>query len=459
MPFIFYDTETTGTRTAFDQILQFAAIKTDDALNALDTFNVRCRLLGHVVPSPEALLVTGVSIRDITNCPLSHFDMVRQIRSKMAEWSEGGAIFMGWNSIRFDEPLLRQAYYQSLLPIYQTNTGGNGRADVMKLCHAVSACAPGAIAVPLQNGKPSFKLGNIAAANGVVLDNAHEALADTGATLAVARLMRDRAPALWARMIANGRKRSVEQLLRDEDVLLLSENHFGNPFNYVVAPLAPNAESSSEWAVFDLAYDPASYLDADVAEIRELIEGKVKIIRRTRTNSHPALLPFDLAPDSIRGGRQSTQVYRSRAAAIRGHARFQEKVSRARAARREDQAVSAHVEERIYEGFPSDSDAACMQDFHAADWAERVSLIARLEDARSRELGERVIAAERPDVLTAARRRHWETWRRKRLFAEGDVPWLTVPNALNAVAALSRDATAVDRSRLAAIKRYLDGLA
>jgi hypothetical protein len=27
VPFIFYDTETTGTRTSFDQILQFAAIR------------------------------------------------------------------------------------------------------------------------------------------------------------------------------------------------------------------------------------------------------------------------------------------------------------------------------------------------------------------------------------------------------------------------------------------------
>ncbi len=36
MPYVFYDTETTGTETAFDQILQFAAIKTDDDLNELD---------------------------------------------------------------------------------------------------------------------------------------------------------------------------------------------------------------------------------------------------------------------------------------------------------------------------------------------------------------------------------------------------------------------------------------
>jgi hypothetical protein len=45
MAFIFYDIQTNGTDTSFDQILQFAAIKTDDDLNALDSFNVRCRLL------------------------------------------------------------------------------------------------------------------------------------------------------------------------------------------------------------------------------------------------------------------------------------------------------------------------------------------------------------------------------------------------------------------------------
>ena len=62
MTYIFYDTETTGKVTAFDQILQFAAIKTDAELNVLDTFDVRCRLLPYIVPSPGALLVTGTTI-------------------------------------------------------------------------------------------------------------------------------------------------------------------------------------------------------------------------------------------------------------------------------------------------------------------------------------------------------------------------------------------------------------
>src|ERR1035438_5535330 len=77
MTYIFYDTETTGKLTAFDQILQFAAIKTDAELNVVDTFNIRCRLLPYIVPSPGALLVTGTTIAAITSCLLSHFEMMR----------------------------------------------------------------------------------------------------------------------------------------------------------------------------------------------------------------------------------------------------------------------------------------------------------------------------------------------------------------------------------------------
>src|SRR5664279_5810259 len=198
MAYIFYDTETTGTNTAFDQILQFAAIRTDAELNVLDTFDVRCRLLPYIVPSPGALLVTGTTVADITTCPLSHFEMMRQVHAKMHLWSQGGSVFVGWNNMKFDETLLRQAYYQTLLPVYQTNSNGNGRADMMRMAQVVSACAPNILAIPLLAvGKRTFKLGLIAAANNIALEHAHEALADASATLGVTKLIKQRAPALW----------------------------------------------------------------------------------------------------------------------------------------------------------------------------------------------------------------------------------------------------------------------
>jgi exodeoxyribonuclease-1 len=328
MTYIFYDTETTGKVTAFDQILQFAAIKTDAELNVLDTFDVRCRLLPYIVPSPGALLVTGTTIADITTCPLSHFEMMRLVHAKMHRWSQGGGTFVGWNNMRFDEVLLRQAYFKSLLPIYQTNTNGNGRADMMRMAQVVSAYAPNCLAIPIKSdGKRAFKLGLMAAANNVALDNAHDALADANATLGIARLIRQRAPALWDALMVNARKSSPLRLLQSEPLMLLCE-YFGNPFNCIATPLVANAGNVNEWALFDLQFDPARYLDAGDADLRDAIDGTTKVIRRVSINAQPCLLPIDYASDDVLGGRQSLETYQARAQAIREHPEFRRRISR-----------------------------------------------------------------------------------------------------------------------------------
>ena len=113
MSLVFYDTETSGTETFFDQILQFAAVLTDEDLQEVDRFEVRCRLLPHVVPAPGAMSVTGVKVSQLTDtaCP-SHYEMVHAISAKLQSWTP--ALFLGWNSIRFDEDLIRQALYKTL---------------------------------------------------------------------------------------------------------------------------------------------------------------------------------------------------------------------------------------------------------------------------------------------------------------------------------------------------------
>jgi exodeoxyribonuclease I len=94
MGFVFYDTETTGTDTAFDQILQFAAIHTDFELNELERFEIRCRLLPHIVPAPGAMHVTKVSAARLFDPSLrSHYGMTCRIRDQLLAWSP--ALFMG----------------------------------------------------------------------------------------------------------------------------------------------------------------------------------------------------------------------------------------------------------------------------------------------------------------------------------------------------------------------------
>ena len=97
MTFVIYDTETTGLETAFDQILQFAAIRTDDDLNEIDRFEIRCRLLPWVVPSPGALKATGITPSMLVDKNLpSHCEAMVQLNERLRSWSP--AVFIGYNS-------------------------------------------------------------------------------------------------------------------------------------------------------------------------------------------------------------------------------------------------------------------------------------------------------------------------------------------------------------------------
>ena len=80
MSFVIYDVETTGLNKRFDQILHFAAVRTDEELIPTARIELRSRLLPYVVPSPKALLLTDVSLKEITDTARpSHYEMVREI--------------------------------------------------------------------------------------------------------------------------------------------------------------------------------------------------------------------------------------------------------------------------------------------------------------------------------------------------------------------------------------------
>ena len=128
MNIVFYDFETTGRNKWFDQIIEVGAILVDGDLNEKDRIQLRCQIKPGVVPSAAALLINKTSVSSLLKESRSHYQMIEELRSKFLEWSP--AIFVGWNSIKFDEDLLRQALFQNLRPPYLTNTHGNQRADI-----------------------------------------------------------------------------------------------------------------------------------------------------------------------------------------------------------------------------------------------------------------------------------------------------------------------------------------
>ena len=101
MNYVFYDLETTGRSAAWDQIIQVAAILTDSNLKIIDKYENKCRINSWCIPHPEAVLVNKISINTLLTSNLSHYQLMLNIRNKFLEWSP--AIFIGYNSIKFDE--------------------------------------------------------------------------------------------------------------------------------------------------------------------------------------------------------------------------------------------------------------------------------------------------------------------------------------------------------------------
>lgn len=399
MSFVFYDTETTGLSTRFDQIVHFAAIKTDHELKELDRFEVRSRLREHVIPHPEALCISDLSIRQLLDPTLpSHYEMACAIREKLVAWSP--SIFAGYNSIRFDEEFLRQAFYQTLHPIYLTSFHGNGRADVMGLVLSAAASSPSSLVVPVaESGRPSFKLIDIAAANSVVHSKIHNAMSDAEATIELCRRLRDSAPDAWQSFVRFSNKAAVTDFVSGEDAFALTEFYGGEAYTSPVVLLGNQTGVPAGRFCLVLNAATRSIIDAPGDELAALLFAKPSPVRRFRVNSAPVLTPlyeledgrFDMPIDDIE----------NLAREIRADVALCTRIIAAYESRTSSWPVSEYVEGRIYECLPSPSDLRLMERFHQKSWEERARLLDLIEDERFRILGERLVHHEAPQALSS----------------------------------------------------------
>ena len=462
MKLVFYDTETTGKNEKYDQLLQFAAVLTDGNLNPLDRFSIRCQLLPHIVPSPEALLVNRVTPEQLTDPALpSHYQAISAIQAKLAEWSP--AIFLGYNSIRFDEEIMRQAFYQTLHPLYVTNTNGSARGDVMRMFYAASVLACPAIKIPTDDkGQPRFKLSNLAEANGYRPEVAHEAMADVETTIFLARLLKQNALHVWASMLEWTSKDAVTRFLADETVVSFTEYYYGRPSSWLITFCGRNPANDSALLAWDLEYDPQKYFDFPVQKLVDLLNNKSKIIRDVRANAQPILMPIAAVHANLMSKTLTADELHRRANLIRDNRIFQSRLADALAANRATTAPtppSPHLEDKIYDAFASASDRDLMYQFHKAEWPDRTKLVERIEDSRFSELARRLIHIEQPELLSSAERKRLDEWRASRILAnDRTVPWMTVTKAHEEISRLQKSATPEESALLKDVKEFIEAL-
>ena len=458
MPLVFFDTETTGTDKTFDQILQFAAVMTDENFKEEDRFDVRCRLLPHVVPSLGAMRVTGVTVAQLVDRFLpSHYEMVARVREKFLKWSP--ATFLGYNTIDFDERLLRQAFYQNLFPAYLTNTDGNCRSDVMRAVLAAALYTPDAITVP-QDAKGGFKykLELVAAENGYVPNRAHDALEDVRATIHMARMVSERAPEIWSTFMRFSSKAAVADYLRDEPVLAWSEVYYGKPWSRHVTWIGCNKRYTAEQYMLVLDVDPDDLARMSDPELIGRLASNPKPVRVLRSNTMPMLMPGDEAPKLAPTWQVGLERLRDRANRLRENKALRQRLVAIFEETRPGRETGIHVEQQIYDGFIDRSDEERMKQFHLIPWEKRPGLVSTFEDPRLRKLGERLIYYEHPEVLNDDLRRRCDSAVAARLLgSDGNTSWLTLPKALEQAEDQLRVVEASGQNFLEEHRDYLRG--
>ncbi len=431
--FLWYDLETWGRDPRRTRIAQFAAQRTDEALQPLDAPEVVfVRPALDLLPSPTAALITGLSPFDLDRRGVVEAEAFRRIAACFAE---PGTCGVGWNSLRFDDEFLRFGLYRNFHdPYLREYDAGNSRWDLLDFARLAYALRPEGIEWPRrEDGQPSFRLEHLAAANGVVHTSAHDALSDVEATLDLARRLRAAQPKLWDYHLGFRRKDRARPYLdpaRATPVLHVSGRFPAERgCASIVLPLAVHPAVGNQVIVADLFADPAPLLELDADELAErlfiawgdLPEGESRPpLKTVHLNRCPALVELGHVKDSelARLGIDRARCL-EHARRLGADADLAERVRRAFV--RPPAAVGADVDQALYDALPDRRDARLLQQVRRADPEALRDLHGRFHDARGDALLLRYRARNWPDSLLPDEAAQWRDYRESRLASDNDL--------------------------------------
>ncbi|WP_075180917.1 exodeoxyribonuclease I [Pantoea sp. 1.19] len=428
--YLFYDFETFGTRPHLDRPAQFAGVRTDADFNVLGEPDVfYCRPADDYLPQPEAVMITGITPQVALARGVSEAAFANRIHGL---FSQPGTCVVGYNNVRFDDEVTRNIFYRNFIDPYAWSwQHGNSRWDLLDVMRACYALRPEGIVWPDNaDGLPSFRLEALTQANGIAHDNAHDAMSDVWATLALARLVREKQPKLFQFLLSHRSKNKVATLIDVPQMKPLV--HVSGMFGALrgntswIVPLAWHPENRNALIVCDLAGDMAPLLELDADALRErLYTRKADLaglpaapLKLVHINKCPVLAPGNtLRPeDAARLGIDRQQCL-ANLALLRQHQEVREKAL-AVYAEAEPFVASDDVDAQLYNGFFSDADRAAMNIIHQTRPENLPALDLTFNDARIEKLLFRFRARNFPATLDDSEQQRWLAHRREQLSPE-----------------------------------------
>lgn len=426
MSFLWYDLETFGRDPRRTRIAQFAALRTDEDLREIEEpISLFCKPAADLLPSPMAAVITGITPQRATAEGFIEAEFFARVHEAMAL---PGTCSVGYNSLRFDDEFIRFGLYRNFHDAYEREwRNGNSRWDLLDVLRLARALRPEGLEWPLrEDGHASFKLEDIAKANGVREGMAHEALSDVRALIALARRLKDAQPRFWDHVLKLRDKKAVRahcDLVAHTPLLHVSGRFPAERRHAaLVAPLSVHPVIGTRLIAFDLAADPAAFAGLDDAALlarlytprAQLPEGVERLpLKEIHTNRCPALL----ALAHLRAGELSAlgldaALAVERAGWLAANPGFVARCTALFAVERDYGPADADGD--LYGGFIGDADRRLFPRIRSAAPAALPRFAGQLHDERLKTLLFRYQARNWPESLDAGQRAEWEAWCRGR---------------------------------------------
>lgn len=428
-----YDLETSGASPRWDRIVQFAGLRTDLNLEPIgDECTTYLSLPDDVVPDAEAALVTGISPQLTQSEGVTEWLGLSRINELL---SVPGTCAAGYNNLRFDDEFIRFGLYRNLMDPYAREwRDGNSRWDILDLVRAAGALRPEGLEWPKDDaGLPFYKLEALAAANGLEHGQPHDALFDVRATLALARLLRERQPKLFDYCFASRLKARPRQLLEPYGKQVLA--HVSGKYprrRYCFAPVVSvcaHPVNANAVVVADVSEDIEPLLDWPEERIQEALFStdaeQRPPLKEVRLNRCPFLAPLSVIrnEDAARLGFDAEAAEQRRR--LLRQPGLADKIRRVYGG--QAQPAAQDVEAALYDGFIGDEDRNLCDRLQMA-LAQGRWLQQDYRDVRLLELAVRLKARSFSECLTDGEQAQWRSWVRSKITA-ADAPWRTLAEA------------------------------
>jgi exodeoxyribonuclease-1 len=448
--FFFYDLETSGLNPRYDRIMQFAGQRTDMDLKPIgEPVNLLVRLSDDILPSPDAIMITKITPQQTTADGISEADFVRQLSDEIFT---PGTIAVGYNNVRFDDEFMRNTLWRNFYDPYEWAwADGRSRWDLLDVVRLVRALRPDGIEWPAdKDGRSTNRLELLTKANKLEHSQAHDALSDVNALIAVAKLLSEKQPKMWDYLLKMRDKREVAELVdvNNPKAFVYSSGRYPAEFEKttVAWPLAP-AQKPGAVIVYDLRANPRDWAEKSLPELSKIANATWEErkaddfvalpVKELALNRCPAVAPVgtldDTAKERLKLDMEQVEANFNYLRKNRGLA---DKLTAAINSR-PDFAPAPDVEGQLYDSFLPDADRARVSVVRNAMAGELADFHPTFTDERLPELLLRYKARNFPTSLSETEQKKWEEYRTAKFQRE-------IPKFMASLARLSKTPNADD---------------